>query len=68
MMKAQYVIAGITAITIVEVVAILQGMNGYCLALAVGAIASIATGTTIKIRARNHQDNHPRGDDSQGKK
>jgi len=67
-MKTQFVYAGIISITILEALAIIQGIDGYALAIAVGAIASIATGTTVKFRTRNHNNITPRDDDSPAKK
>lgn len=67
-MKSQFVYTGIIAITILELVAMAKGIDGYCLAIAVGAIASIATGTTVKLRTRNNHKTPTESADSPPKK
>lgn len=67
-MKSLFVITGIIAITILELVAMAKGVDGYALAIAVGGIASIATGSTVKLRARNHRDNPANSADPPPKK
>jgi hypothetical protein len=57
MAKAAVMCVGMICIASIEVMALVQGLDGTLLAAAVGAIASIATGTVIKLSNRNEVEN-----------